>query len=113
MLVLQSHSMPSPADFSDLFDPCRTHRAADDAYREGIYVLQEALRLAHVRIVTVRDAPTATVTKRTAQDESERALRAIQRSKDTAIRNWATQEGVVFKNVSKKIRALYEEAHPE
>jgi hypothetical protein len=107
--ILYSHEpMTVPGDFADLFDGCRTHREANEAYTEGIQILAEALRLAHMRIVAVRDAPIATVTVRTPEQKSEGALKA---SHDTAVRQWATTQGIPFRRVGKKLRKMYEEAH--
>ena len=100
--------MTSVGDFADLFDGCRTHREANDAYKEGLQVLSEALRQAHVRIVTVRDGPGCAVVKRTAPEASEAALK---RSYDTIVRQWATMEGIPFRRVNKRLREQYEEAH--
>ena len=103
--------MPLPADFSDLFDGCKTHHQANEAYKEGVRILQEALRLTHVRIVTLRDAPTPTITKQSPQNDAQAALKAVQRSHDAAVRNWAARQGISFRRVNKKLREAYDEAH--
>ena len=103
-----SPAMPSPADFSDLFDPCKTARDVDDAYHTGIGILQEAMRLAHQRLEDLRDERTPKINNRTAPAATEAALK---RSYDATVKRWAAQQGIPFKKVSKKLRELYEEAH--
>ena len=109
MFAVWSHTMPLPADFADLFDPCKTARDVDDAYHKGIGVLQEAMRLAHQRLTDLRDERTPKISDRTAPAATEAALK---RSHDATVKRWAAQQGIPFKKVSKKLRELYEEAHP-
>ena len=103
--------MPLPAD---LFKDCKTHRQAEDVYRQEICSLQEALRQAHTRIVTARDAPAPKIISTAPQTEPRGPLRAdlaVQRSHDALVRQWATQQGIVFRRVSKNLREMYDEAH--
>ena len=105
--------MPSPADFADLFDPCRTMRDSHEAYKEGIRVLQEAHRLCMVRLVAERDRVSAgKPAKRSPQTDAQVAL-VVKQSRDAKIRNWASQQGIVFQRVNKGLRAMYDEAHPD
>ena len=109
--------MTSPADFADLFDPCRTMKEAHEAYKEGIRVLQEAHRLSMARIVAERDrAVSGKPAKRSPQNEPQTPLRtdlAVKHSRDHAIRQWATAQGISFQRVNKGLRAMYDEAHPD
>ena len=104
--------MTSPSDFGDLFDSCKTFRDSNEAYRQGVTILQEAHRLCMSRLVKERDSDA--VPKRTAQNEPQGPQAvdlAVQRSKDAQVRRWAEMEGISFRRVSKKLRAAYEEAH--
>ena len=106
--------MTSPSDFADLFDPCRNPQDVNNAYKKGIAVLMEAYRLQMAQIVRDRDlAAGATPTKWMPQNASEGVEKAVQRSRDTTIRRWAQQQGIVFQRVNKGLRAMYDEAHPE
>ncbi len=100
--------MTSPADFLSLFAECKTERETNNAYHRGIGILQEAHRLALVKVIARRDT---TSPLREAQKAVQDPLVAIQRSHDTLIRQWATAQGIPFQRVSKKLRELYEEAH--
>ena len=103
--------MTSPSDFGDLFDSCKTFRDSNEAYRQGVTILQEAHRLCMSRLVKERDSDA--VVKRKPSEPSEGPL--VAKSRDVAIRNWALSVGHVLKRnrVNKEIRAMYDEAHRE
>ena len=103
--------MPSPADFSDLFDPCRTMHDANNAYKECLDILREAHRLCMARIVATRDA--AESPRRKILEPQEATEAALKRSYDARVKAWAAGQGIPFQRVSKKLRDMYEEAHPE
>ena len=80
-------------------------------------MLQEALRLAHLKIVTDRDAPIPSERVRKPKNEPQVPLdgkeKAVRKSHDAAIKRWATTQGIPFQRISKKLRDLYDEAHHE
>ncbi len=104
--------MTSPSDFMPLFSNCKSIQDTNKSYHQGIAMLQECHRLAMTKLVVARDEG---VPKRIPLAQSETPLvtseKALQKSHDTVVRQWATAAGVPFQRVSRQLRAMYAEAH--
>lgn len=104
--------MTSTADFLPLFASCKTPADTNSVYKSHAlkisadkYSLMEAHRLSLVRVTAGQSA----VVVKPGVDSSV----ATQKSHDALVRQWATQSGLVFRRVSKQLRAQYEAAHSE